>query len=615
LNVRSSGNAKGSVITDEGSTIDVSGTSGDLDLGRTPGKTHLSAAAGSVEVASADGIVLAGALKANRPDASVSGGQFKLSLSREGYTDLLVSGPGIQAYSTNERQVNVLGAAADVTSHGAQANQAVISSDNLLSAGFDRIELRADDKITLGSGVNLAANPGVAGSVPLRSLILTSPVLSADDHQLHTLQAAYVSLGNRDLVPTKGLTAFPVPDAVKGDAGLTVNAGLIELYGDSALQGFGSGATADATVKLNATLSAQNEVGQRRDGEVRLVGTSFRNGNQLNGQLNFVGDLSITAGQIYATTLSHYTLQGALGDSTLTTLQPSNGSTSATPLSAFGDLTLAAYDIHHQGVIRQPFGSISLKAENNAFLADDSILSVTGDGVNVPVGTTINGAQWFYDTQGTVFNEINPQSADATVNSSSLSLSTLPVGKGVLVKGKGLTIASQAGLQAQAGGDVLAWEFSAGVGGSTDTLNRPGVFAILPGYTYDFAPNDAEITASTKAAGTTLNAGDQVEVMTGSSVLAAGRYTLLPARYAVLPGAVLVSKSSLKTPTTLTTALAPSDDGSVQVSGYKTGVGTQINGGNDKTLALTLEPEATFRAKSTLTVTSINDYLTRAAEK
>ncbi|MDE2433284.1 MAG: filamentous hemagglutinin family protein [Burkholderiales bacterium] len=615
LNVRSSGNAKGSVITDEGSTIDVSGTSGDLDLGRTPGKTHLSAAAGSVEVASADGIVLAGALKANRPDASVSGGQFKLSLSREGYTDLLVSGPGIQAYSTNERQVNVLGAAADVTSHGAQANQAVISSDNLLSAGFDRIELRADDKITLGSGVNLAANPAVAGSVPLRSLILTSPVLSADDHQLHTLQAAYVSLGNRDLVPTKGLTAFPVPDAVKGDAGLTVNAGLIELYGDSALQGFGSGATSDATVKLNATLSAQNEVGQRRDGEVRLVGTSFRNGNQLNGQLNFVGDLSITAGQIYATTLSHYTLQGTSGDSTLTTLQPSNGSTSATPLSAFGDLTLAAYDIHHQGVIRQPFGSISLKAENNAFLADDSILSVTGDGVNVPVGTTINGAQWFYDTQGTVFNEINPQSADATVNSSSLSLSTLPVGKGVLVKGKGLTIASQAGVQAQAGGDVLAWEFSAGVGGSTDTLNRPGVFAILPGYTYDFAPNDAEITASTKAAGTTLNAGDQVEVLTGSSVLAAGRYTLLPARYAVLPGAVLVSTSSLKTPTTLTTALAPSDDGSVQVSGYKTGVGTQINGGNDKTLALTLEPEATFRAKSTLTVTSINDYLTRAAEK
>ncbi|MDE1997986.1 MAG: filamentous hemagglutinin N-terminal domain-containing protein, partial [Burkholderiales bacterium] len=91
LNVRSSGNAKGTVITDEGSTIDVSGASGDLDLGRTPGKTHLSAAAGSVEVASADGIVLAGALKANRPDASVSGGQFKLSLSREGYTDLLNS--------------------------------------------------------------------------------------------------------------------------------------------------------------------------------------------------------------------------------------------------------------------------------------------------------------------------------------------------------------------------------------------------------------------------------------------------------------------------------------------------------------------------------------------
>ena len=44
--------------------------------------------------------------------------------------------------------------------------------------------------------------------------------------------------------------------------------------------------------------------------------------------------------------------------------------------------------------------------------------------------------------------------------------------------------------QAQAGGDLQAWEFIAGVGGTTDTLNRPNVFAILPGYHYDFAPFD-----------------------------------------------------------------------------------------------------------------------------
>ncbi|MDE2594586.1 MAG: hypothetical protein KGL57_10130, partial [Burkholderiales bacterium] len=610
LNVRSSDNAKGAVIAEAGSTIDVSGAPGDLDLGRTPGKTHLSAGAGSVEVASADGIQLAGQFKANRPDASVSGGQIKVNLSTEGFSDVVVPGKDLSAYPTLERRLTVLGSTHDVASYGARLNEAVLSSDGLLSAGFDRIELRSDDKITLGA--NLVTNSAMAGSVPLRSLILNSPVLAADDAQRHVLQASYVSLGNRDLKPEPGLTAYPVPVAAKGDAGLTVNAGLIELYGYSALQGFGSGVTPDAKVALNATLSAQNVVGQRRDGEVRLVGTTFNGNNKLVGQLNFAGDLSITAGQAYATTLTQFDIHGQEGDSTLSTLQPVNGSNSKTPLSAFGQLTLSAYDIHHAGVVRQPFGSISLKAENNAFLADGSVLSVTGDGVNVPVGTTINGAQWFYDTKGTVFKDDNAQ--DATANPAILKLDGVPVGKGVLVKGRGLTIASQAGVQAQAGGDVLAWEFSAGVGGSADTLNRANVFAILPGYTYDFAPNDAEINASTKAVGTTLSAGDQVDVLTGSSVLAAGHYTLLPARYAVLPGAVLVSTATLKTPTQLTTALKNSDDGSVLVSGYKTAVGTQINGGNDQRLALNLEPESTFRAKSTLTVTSVNDYLTSAAQ-
>ncbi|MGE5452813.1 MAG: filamentous hemagglutinin N-terminal domain-containing protein [Acidobacteriota bacterium] len=612
LNVRSDGNAKGAVIAEAGSTIDVSGAAGDLDLGRTPGKTHLSAGAGTVEVASADGIQLAGTLKANRPDATVSGGQIKVDLSTNGYSDV-VAGPDVPTYSTAERRLTVLGSAVDVASYGAHVNEAVVSADGMLSAGFDRIELRSDDKITLGSGVNLAANSALAGSIPLRSLILNSPVLAAEDAQRHVLQASYVSLGNRDLKPEPGITAYPVPGAAKGDAGLTVNAGLIELYGYSALQGFGSASTPDAKVALNATLSAQNLVGQRQDGEVRLVGTSFNNTDKLLlGQLNFAGDLSITAGQTYATTLTQFDVHGLEGDSTLSTLQPANGSTSKTPLSAFGQLTLSAYDIHHAGVVRQPFGSVALKAENNAFLADGSVLSVTGNGVNVPVGTTINGAQWFYDTQGTVFGDGNAQ--DASANTAILKLDGVPVGKGVLVKGKGLTLASQAGVQAQAGGDVLAWEFSAGVGGSTDTLNRPNVFAILPGYTYDFAPNDAEINASTKAVGANLSAGDQVDVLTGSSVLAAGRYTLLPARYAVLPGAVLVSAAALKTPTKLTAALQNSDDGSVLVSGYKTSVGTQINGGNDQRLALNLEPESTFRAKSTLTVTSVNDYLTTAAQ-
>ena len=53
----------------------------------------------------------------------------------------------------------------------------------------------------------------------------------------------------------------------------------------------------------------------------------------------------------------------------------------------------------------------------------------------------------------------------------------------------------------------------------------------------------------------------------GSSLLAAGTYTLLDARYGVLPGAVLVQATTLNTTQGLPQAIA-NDDGSAIVSGF-----------------------------------------------
>jgi len=485
LNVKSAGASRGRVVTEAGSVIDVSGAAAELDLGKSTGaRTRISKGAGSVSVASSDGFSLMGTLTANRPDASVSGGQFSASISREGVADFTSNPDPAHQYSTTDHQLVLLKTGEDVSKRARSFNEGVLSSDQLLNAGFEQIQLRADERIVLGAGVDLVSRPAPESKqVPLRSVQLTSPILEAQDAGSHTIQAAYVSLGDRDLKPQAASTAPKLPSATLGGASLSVQAGLIEVYGNSALRGFGDVGD-DPThpgVVLSATLDAKNQVGKRRDGEIRFIGRTFSpytdaKRSDLQGRLAFGGKMALQAGQIYASTLSNFTVQGLLGQSSLTVSKPDGGSTSATPLSALAQLALQAADVDIQGVIRQPFGGITINGEKTPVLGDGSVLSVSGDGVNVPVGTTINSRQWVYATEGTV-NGVNP-AADTSVK----VLDGLPVAKGILVKGAGLSIGDQSQFQAQAGGDLQAWEFIAGVGGTADTLNLAKGFAILPGY-------------------------------------------------------------------------------------------------------------------------------------
>lgn len=601
---------RGRVITEAGSVIDVSGTSGSLSLGRGALTTAISKGAGSVAIGSTDGFLLEGSMVANRPDASVSGGQFTASVSREGAGDVTKSGGN--AYTATERAIVVEANAAGVATHrGDFLGQGVLSAAMLNESGFDRVELRADDRVVLRQGASLVA---AADKAPLRSVSLNSRVIEMAGEGQHAIQAAYVALGDRNLAPQHGETHFVSPASSAGEGAFNVRAGLIEVFGFSALRG-----TADTM--LSATLSADGMGQGRRDGEVRFIGRSFAlessetNQHDLSGGLNFDGQLTLEAGQVYASTLSKFKVQGQPGatdgiaHSRLTVNGPSAGaSTSQTPLSALASLTLQAHDIEVNGTIRQPFGSITINGETSPVLGAGSLLSVSGKGTAVPVGTTLNQRTWVYATGGTQ-GEDGVLTTDPTVK----SMAGLGVAKSITVEGAGLTIDTRSQIDAQGGGDIIASEFIAGVGGSKDTTARKDVFAVLPNYTYDFAPYDTQIRASTKQVGTSLAAGDQIEITTSNSVLSKGRYTLLPASYAVLPGAVLVSQTTLSSGTSLRQAISQ-DDGSVIVSGAKSAVGTSINGGRDTRLAWVLEPEATFRAKSEIAVTSINSLLGQNAK-
>lgn len=618
LNADNPGQAvRGRVVTEVGSNIKADGAQAELNIGQG-GTTTISKGAGSIEVASADGFLLEGAMSAKRPNASAEAGRFVASIGTEGKPDFTKPIGAVEAltpYPQAERQLIVSAQAGQSTKEPrtdlypeAEA-RGLVSAQQLQDAGFDRINLRSEGRIVLQDGVSIQA---AANQAPLRSVVLDTRVLQAQGvdkagEREHLIRATRVALGDVTQPLPNGASSPPTPEGLGGDAILNVQAGLIEVHGHSALQGI-------KQTTLDATLSASNVPGQRQDGEVRFIGRNYgissSEPNQLTGSLAFDGDLTMKAGQAYATTLSKFDVKGRTGTSSLTVKAPTGGSSSQAPLSALAKLTLSAHDVTIAGVLRQPFGAITIQAETKPTLSADSLLSVSGDGIQVPVGSMVNQNTWVYANEG-----ITPGEALNLLNGKTITtLSGESIEKGILVTGNGLTIDSTSRMEAQAGGDLLTWEFLAGVGGSQDTLARKDVFAIVPGYGYDFAPHDTEILASQTKAGTTWSQGEQIVITTDNGVLKPGRYTLLPARYGILPGAVLVSRTSSGSGDLLKQAVQR-DDGSVLVAGYRTSAGSNSNEGNDSRLAFLLEPEATYRAQSDLSITSVSGFLSKQAAK
>src|SRR5262249_41166833 len=113
-----------------------------------------------------------------------------------------------------------------------------------------------------------------------------------------------------------------------------------------------------------------------------------------------------------------------------------------------------------------------------------------------------------------------------------------------------------------------SYRFVSGTGGTVDITSSASIFAVIPGYNAGyapFAPFNANSNFGTDKGyvSSGLSIGDQI-YLTGGGGLAAGTYTLLPARYALLPGAFLVTPES---GTTSGPVLQP--DGSAIVLGYR----------------------------------------------
>lgn len=614
-------NVAGNIVAETGAKLDVSGASGVLDLAPTFGAlsgaasssvagapviaTRVDSNGGTINLAGAQELfadaTLAGA--AGGPSALggglvVSSGKFYAPGTASGAqtpTDVTLtvtqSGPTAPQQNVPAGQ-SAIGQPVRSANGTAIAGQGYFAADSFARSGFDSLTLKGTVKF---SGT-------VALAAPRSLTVATSGLLFADSTV--TLAAPYVALGTAfapPLLPQEVTSAFTVQGQpfyappTFGAGILNVTASLIDV-GNLSLQNIGK-----------VTFTADQ-------GDIRGDGT-----------LDVAGDLTLRAAQIYPpsavsfnVTAADY-LVGTVAHTGSITVAASG--TRSLPFSAGGELNLYASTITQGGVLRAPIGAINLgwdgtgtaprdlisnrtvPATQQLTLATGSVTSVsaidpvTGSPTTLPYGTNLNGTAW-----------IDPTSTDITVGGAPE--------KTVHVSAE--TVNEQAGatIDLRGGGDLYAYRWVTGVGGTKDILASSTSFAVIPGYGADYAPFapfnpttlNANLGGDAGYVNTRLAVGDRIYLGDGAG-LPAGNYTLLPARYALLPGAFLVTPKSGVPPGGAITQ----PDGASVVAGYRFNDLSAARTAQPLAAAFEVAPQSVVRARAQYDDSLANSFLSAGA--
>lgn len=631
----------GNILADAGAVLDVSGARTVLDFhpSRLSGVNSVPGSAGvtttpwgrrsvAVPLASDGGTITLAGSQMLYSDATLSGaaggpsalgGTLAVSSGRFYAAGLSRSGSDINLVV---EQTGSAAAFGKVEGAGAAVQRALAGGENPLTVGggdastpgmgyfaVDAFSAGGFDNLDLGFVYNSAASPipfggnvEFVGPVDIRAAgavrVAGGGVIKADSPVAVT--AARVAVGQefqaplnpadpfvpfRDFNAATGGTpqAFIVPTA--GSGSLSFNAPLIDI-GYLSLQGVSQ-----------ASFTAEQ-------GDIRG-----------NGSINIVGQLDFRAGQIYPTTLAPFDIFAY--DNPLTgqpgTVNFFAAGLPALPYSAGGQMRVMASVINQAGNLRAPLGSITLGWDGTDTAPSDAALDApvnsvvgtalatpvaqrvsliggsvtsvsavdpaTGEGLVLPFGLSPDGLAW-----------IDPRGVDVTVGG-------LP-SRGVAIAGESVVMEPGSTVDLRGGGDLLAYRWVSGNGGSADLLGTaragwastarysagdlvlyegktfsargdinpadyavtpepsksalwievPVSYAVIPGFSSPFAPlndfntgpNSGVLAGDPGYASDGLRMGEQVQ-LAGIQGLPTGSYTLLPRRYAVMPGAFLVT--------------------------------------------------------------------------
>jgi filamentous hemagglutinin family protein len=616
---------KGFIHTDAGSVINVGGAAGVLDEADTAGAitpTTVFGGAGTITLDAREGLVLQGSLLApaasfqGTPTAGASGGTLNVTLGN-GYSyasttanDLL---NGSAIYPTNTRTLTLVGvsaggSAALPSSNQLQSGSALIDVSTIEAGDFSNVYLRSADTIAFTGNVNLQT---------AASLTLDAPLLLAEGNAHVNLNSAYVALGNYAnnsdyFDPTyvnPNTTALLAPQS--GTGTLSADAQLIDLRGISGWSGF-----------AEANLISDGDIRFVAAGNVytTVPAVNVPGGVSFEGALDTAANLNLQAAQVYPVTNTAFALNvlpgstaAAAGIPAVVTISSIAGAgTAATPLSAGGSLSINATEIDQDGVVRAPMGQLAFNAvpltnslgtvlvPGSVTLGDGSLTSVSADGLLIPYGTTANGNSWVYSPASGYENVL-----------------TAPPAKQVSLNGASVNIANGAKLDLSGGGDLYAYQFIAGEGGSVDVLDQSSLasssrasqtpvysYAILPSLGSQFAPIDPQYGQSSTVG------SNQTVYLSGVPGLPAGTYALLPAHYALLPGAYAVEVMAQNSD--LAPGSSVEQPGGAYVVAGKFGVAGTSNL-SSLTSTLLVAPSSTVRSQSQYTDSYANSFFTQAA--
>jgi filamentous hemagglutinin family protein len=471
-------------------------------------------------------------------------------------------------------------------------------------------ELSADQLMASGvSTLTVWGSLGSEGEVSLtldRAFYLTSAPLSIGDSVVGgSLRVTVGASGALDITaPYIGLIGkddtLPTPSA-----GEAVHA--VTLHATSVLDVAGA-IFVDPSI---ATLALTS------DGDLRLIGVAdpeivydgaSRDNTALIGGLSVARDLIVTAAQVYPTTGTTFTIASRAEDGAIVFAR-SRDTVPAAPYSAGGSLTVTANTIEQGGVLRVPMGSLTLTAADGLTLTGDSYTEVSTNGLTIPYGTTTDGKEWYFSPTG------------------GNALSVLPE-KVLALSGEAITLEAGAVVNVSGGGDVTAYEFAAGTGGSRDVLNsyNDDLYTSTTGCTYKgCVPAYAIVPGLSDQAVAAYDPVYSADYASLSSVGGLGRrvwldlgdglrwYTLLPARYATLPGGRLVVQQTAGAASLPLGSTYRRADGTLMAAGV---YGDALSGAAGSTIyKFAVQKQGVYSKYSSITLTSGNEYFANLAEE
>jgi filamentous hemagglutinin len=529
-----------------GSSIDVRGASGTIDIGPVGGgrsqAEQIASAGGAIDIAAAYGAVIGGTLMAEPGAAGeganqTAGGSLSLVINPalSNVNSGLGSGiPSDYDIIVSPGLVPAVVAPGSAVPQGLQG-EGLVSANALAREGFSQVSLQSyEGNVEFAGGATLSATTEIA---------LDAETYSVDAGTTANVEAPYIEFGSSS-------TPWATPSqATSGSGVLNVSGSFIELYGTSSLVGVGT-----ANFASIGDLRVRGIQGYSTADPAAVIA----------GALYADGTINLSAQQIYPTTLTQFVISADPSISGLSQAgsAPTSGAITVNGfqganddlLSAGGSLALVAASITQDGVLRAPFGTIELDA-NTLTLGAGSVTSTSADGLTIPFGETQAGSDWVYPLANSITtvygtDGVAPPSQNIILNAQNVDI-------------KGGTI------DISGGGDLQAYEWIRGPGGEQDVLGSTTSFAIIPSLRTSVAPYDPLMSS-----GSTLQDGEAVYLAGGSGV-PAGTYVLMPARYALLPGAYLVTPES----GTAYRDMAPDQsfsapDGGTIVAGYLTTLGT-----------------------------------------